>query len=204
MMSLSWWLTYVATSFVFSLSPGSGAVNTASIGISHGFRTALVSIVGLQAGLAVHILIVGVGLGTLLAHSPRLFTALRLFGAGYLIWLGIRQILHAGVLRLERARTLSHAALVKQSLLVNLTNPKTILFLAALFPQFLIQGQPQTPQYMVLAATTLIMDALVMGFYAAVSGHFSRFISTPYRLTCMHRLFGALFVLIGILLALAR
>ena len=203
-MALTWWMTYVATCFVFSLSPGSGAVNTASIGISHGCKTALISIIGLQAGLACHILLVGVGLGTLLAHSPAVLALLRLVGAAYLIWLGIRQCRESGALRLDRSRVVSRGLLLRQSLLVNLTNPKTILFLAALFPQFLIPDQESFLQYVVLGGTTLIMDSLIMILYAVIAGAFSQFVSTSSRMTCVNRLFGGIFILIGVLLALTH
>ena len=203
-MTLTWWMTYVATCFVFSLSPGSGAVNTASIGLSHGCKTALISIIGLQAGLAFHIVLVGVGLGTLLAHSPAVLALLRLVGAGYLIWLGGRQCRESGALKLDRNRAIHHTTLLRQSLLINLTNPKTILFLAALFPQFLLSDQEPCLQYVILGGTTLVMDSLIMIFYAIIAGKFSQFVSTPYRMICVNRLFGGVFILIGVLLALVR
>jgi len=201
-MPLNWWLTYLATCIVFSLSPGSGAVNTTSLSISHGFRTALVGVVGLQVGLAVHVVCVGIGLGALLSHSPRLFAALKLLGALYLIWLGIKQWRDSGALTADKGRAVSHSAVLRQSVLVNLTNPKSILFLAALFPQFIVSPDHQALQYTILAVTTLFVDALVMLFYAGVAKAFARWVSTPYRMTLVNRLFGTLFILIGIVLAL--
>ena len=61
-MTIEWWLTYLLTTCILSLSPGSGAINTMSTGISHGYRGAVASISGLQVGLSLHIVLVGIGL----------------------------------------------------------------------------------------------------------------------------------------------
>ncbi|HAP81576.1 MAG TPA: homoserine/homoserine lactone efflux protein, partial [Enterobacteriaceae bacterium] len=62
-MSFEWWCTYLLTTIILSLSPGSGAINTMSTAMSHGYRGAVASITGLQLGLAIHIVLVGIGLG---------------------------------------------------------------------------------------------------------------------------------------------
>lgn len=64
-MTLEWWFAYLLTSIILSLSPGSGAINTMTTSLNHGYRGAVASIAGLQTGLAIHIVLVGVGLGTL-------------------------------------------------------------------------------------------------------------------------------------------
>ncbi|MDW9427191.1 homoserine/homoserine lactone efflux protein, partial [Yersinia enterocolitica] len=97
-MTLDWWLTYLLTTLILSLSPGSGAINTMSTAISHGTRGVIASIYGLQLGLAVHIVLVGVGLGALISQSLLAFELLKWFGAAYLIWLGIQQWRAAGAL----------------------------------------------------------------------------------------------------------
>src|SRR5476651_2912109 len=88
LMTWDWWLTYLLTTIILSLSPGAGAINTMSTGISHGYRGAMFSIAGQQMGLACHIVVVGIGLGTLVSQSVLAFEALKWFGAAYLIWLG--------------------------------------------------------------------------------------------------------------------
>lgn len=68
-MTLEWWFAYLLTSIILSLSPGSGAINTMTTSLNHGYRGAVASIAGLQTGLAIHIVLVGVGLGTLFSRS---------------------------------------------------------------------------------------------------------------------------------------
>lgn len=204
-MSLDWWLTYLLTTLILSLSPGSGAINTMSTGISHGYRGAVASICGLQVGLSVHILLVGVGLGALISQSLLVFEILKWFGAAYLIWLGIQQWRAAGSLDLHAlADSMPRRRLFRRAVLVNLTNPKSIVFLAALFPQFILPHQPQVAQYLILGVTTVAVDIVVMIGYATLATRIAGWIKGPRQMRLLNRIFGSLFMLVGALLATAR
>lgn len=204
-MTFDWWLTYLLTTLILSLSPGSGAINTMSTGISHGYRGAFASIAGLQVGLATHIVLVGVGLGALFSRSLLAFEILKWAGAAYLIWLGIQQWRSAGSLDLHQlARTLPRRQLFRRAVLVNLTNPKSIVFLAALFPQFVIPHQPQAMQYLTLGATTVAVDAIVMIGYATLATRIAGWLKGPRQMKRLNRTFGSMFMLVGALLATAR
>lgn len=169
-MTFEWWFAYLLTSIILSLSPGSGAINTMTTSISHGYRGAAASIAGLQTGLGIHIVLVGIGLGTLFSQSILAFEVLKWAGAAYLIWLGIQQWRAAGSIDLNTlAHTQTRGRLFKRAVFVNLTNPKSIVFLAALFPQFIVPHQPQVMQYIVLGATTIIVDIIVMIGYATLA-----------------------------------
>lgn len=204
-MTWDWWLTYLLTTTVLSLSPGSGAINTMSTGISYGYRGAAASIAGLQVGLATHIMLVGIGLGTLLAHSLLAFEILKWLGAAYLIWLGIQQWRAAGAMQLTTASgPLSRRQLFRRGILVNLTNPKSIVFLAALFPQFVLPQHPQTAQYLVLGVTTLVVDILVMIGYAMLANRIARWLKGSSQVRRLNRTFGSIFIMVGALLASAK
>lgn len=82
-MTFEWWFAYLLTSIILSLSPGSGAINTMTTAMNHGYRGAAASIAGLQTGLAIHIVLVGVGLGTLFSRSVLAFEVLK-WGRGSL------------------------------------------------------------------------------------------------------------------------
>ncbi|QTF10628.1 homoserine/homoserine lactone efflux protein [Brenneria izadpanahii] len=204
-MTFDWWLTYLLTTLILSLSPGSGAINTMSTGISHGYRGTIASITGLQIGLAVHIVLVGIGLGALLSQSLLIFDLLKWLGAAYLIWLGIQQWRSAGSLDMNAlASAMPRRKLLKRAILVNLTNPKSIVFLAALFPQFIIPHQPQAAQYLVLGATTIAVDIIVMIGYATLAKRISGWLKGARQMRILNRIFGSLFILVGALLATAR
>ncbi|MBP2837506.1 homoserine/homoserine lactone efflux protein [Dickeya parazeae] len=204
-MTQDWWLTYLLTTLILSLSPGSGAINTMSTSISHGYRGTVASIAGLQLGLTIHIVLVGIGLGALLSQSVLAFDALKWLGAAYLIWLGIQQWRSAGSLDLQTlANSMPRRRLFKRAILVNLTNPKSIVFLAALFPQFIIPHQPQAMQYLVLGVTTVVVDVIVMIGYATLARRIALWLKGPRQLKQLNRTFGSLFILVGALLATAR
>ena len=195
-MTFEWWFAYLLTSLILSLSPGSGAINTMTTSINHGYRGAAASIAGLQTGLGIHIVLVGVGLGTLFSRSLLAFEILKWAGAAYLIWLGIQQWRAAGSLDLN--------TLFKRAVFVNLTNPKSIVFLAALFPQFIVPHQPQVMQYLVLGVTTIVVDIIVMIGYATLAQRIAAWFKGPKQMKALNKVFGSLFMLVGALLASAR
>ncbi|MDI6443062.1 homoserine/homoserine lactone efflux protein [Cronobacter dublinensis] len=204
-MTFEWWCTYLLTTLILSLSPGSGAINTMSTAISHGYRGAAASIAGLQTGLALHIVLVGIGLGALFSRSLMAFEALKWAGAAYLIWLGIQQWRAAGAIDLNAlAQSQPRSKLFKRAVFVNLTNPKSIVFLAALFPQFIVPHQPQVMQYVVLGVTTVVVDIIVMIGYATLATRIGGWIKGPHQMKALNKVFGSLFMLVGALLATAR
>ncbi|MGJ7322715.1 homoserine/homoserine lactone efflux protein [Morganella morganii] len=200
-MTFEWWFAYLMTSVIVSLSPGAGAINSMTTSVNHGYRGAIAAIAGLQTGLMMLIILVGVGLGTLLSQSVLAFEILKWAGAAYLIWLGIRQWRAAGTIELSaQAATLSHKKLYKNGVLVNISNPKSIVFLAALFPQFIMPHQPQLMQYLILGVTTVAADIIVMTGYAVLARQIAVFIKSPAQTRAMNKVFGSLFMLVGALL----
>ena len=91
-MDIHVWLAYLVTAVVFSLAPGSGTVNSISNGLSYGTRKSLAAIAGLQIGLSIHIILVGAGIGALVAQSALAFSIIKWVGAAYLVWLEKRAL----------------------------------------------------------------------------------------------------------------
>ncbi len=204
-MHMDVFVTYVVTAFLFSLSPGSGCVLSLSNGVQYGFRRALLAILGLQCGMALYLLLVGLGLGRVVTESPEIFSMIKWGGAAYLIWLGWRKWQSTPFVwqRYSRQRvSLWH--LFWEGVVVNLTNPKTVVFLVALLPQFLNPSESYTHQMMVLAMITLVVDALVMVGYVLLAARLSRYATEPTMFAWVNRLFGALFMACGVLLAASR
>lgn len=204
-MTFEWWFAYLMTSVIVSLSPGSGAINSMTTSVNHGYRGAAAAIAGLQTGLLMLIILVGVGLGTLLSQSVLAFEILKWAGAAYLIWLGLRQWREAGTIELNtQTAALPRRKLYQNGVLVNISNPKSIVFLAALFPQFIMPHQPQLMQYLILGITTVAADVIVMTGYAILARQIAVFIKSPAQTRVMNKVFGSLFMLVGALLAFTR
>lgn len=199
------WLAYVATAIVFSLAPGSGTVNSISNGLSYGTRKSLAAIAGLQIGLAIHIVLVGAGIGALVAQSALAFTLIKWVGAVYLVWLGIQKWRDRSSLMAESATQNQRAGtLLRKAVLINLTNPKSIVFLVALFPQFLDPTGDQLTQLLVLGITTVTIDAFVMLGYTSLASQMGRFIRSDRIMRKINQVFGTMFMGCGALLAAAK
>ena len=204
-MELEIWLAYLATAIVFSIAPGSGTVNSISNGMAYGWRKSLASIAGLQIGLGVYIVLVGVGLGALIAQSATAFTVIKWAGVGYLVWLGVQKWRDRGQFQIAGGSVQVPARqLCRQAVLVNLTNPKTVVFLVALFPQFIDPSQPQMVQLLVLGLTTVAVDALVMLGYVVLASRLAGYIRSARIMAALNRVFGSMFIGCGALLATAK
>lgn len=201
-MSLAVWLAFLAAAIVIAVSPGPGAVLSMSTGLRHGYRGAFVAILGLQAALLVQLCIVALGFGALLATSETAFAVLKLFGAAYLVWLGIQRW-RAPTQPLAEVPPARSRSLFMQGLLVNLGNPKAIIFIGALVPQFIVPAAPLLPQYAAIAATLCLTDMLVMSGYALAALRLGGWFRDPATLGLQNRLFGGLFVSAGAALAVS-
>ena len=204
-MQFSLWLALAGAGVLISFTPGAGAINTMSNSLNAGFRRSMWGILGQQAALVIHVVIVALGVGVLVASSPVAFNVIRYSGAAYLVYLGIRQFLSKPDLEQEKIAGLRNEpawSIFRRGFWVNLLNPKAIIFFLAFMPQFIRPEQPLLGQYAVLTATIVAIDILVMWFFfAAAARSFERFTHSARGQLVLNRSFGALFVGVGILLA---
>lgn len=203
-MDLSTWLTFFAAAWAISLSPGAGAVAAMSAGLNHGLRHGWPIIVGLVAGIWTQIVVVGLGLGALIAASSLAFSIVKWAGVAYLVWLGIQQWRAPAVPMVAAdadAPGVSRRELFVRGWIVNALNPKGTVFLLAVVPQFLELSRSLAPQYAVIAATLAFTDLIVMAGYMVLAARVLRLLRSPAQLKGLNRVFGALFVAAGTLLA---
>ncbi|MBX0300407.1 LysE family transporter [Cryobacterium sp. 1639] len=204
-MQFSLWVALVGAGTLISFTPGAGAINTMSNALNAGFRRSIWGILGQQAALLIHIVIVALGVGLLVAGSPVAFNVIRYAGAAYLVYLGIRQFLATPELDAERTRALSDEprwSMFQRGLWVNMLNPKAIVFFLAFLPQFIRVDRPLPTQYLIVAATVVAIDILVMWFFFAVAARsFQRFTRDARGQRVLNRVFGLLFIAVGVLLA---
>ena len=200
-MTLSTWLAFFTASWLISLSPGAGAISCMSAGLRYGYRKALWNILGLQVGIVVLVAIVALGLGAALATSVLAFNAIKWFGVAYLLWLGVQQW-RAQTKPVDASDTVAHTPrqLFVQGLLVNISNPKGIIFMLAVLPQFIDPAAPQLLQYLQALATLCLTDLVVMSGYTLLAARVLSALRDPAHLRWLNRVFGALFIAAGVLL----
>jgi homoserine/homoserine lactone efflux protein len=200
-MSFSLWLGFLLAATLIAVSPGPGAATSMSAGLRYGYVSALRAIFGLQTALAIQLTVVAAGLGALLATSELAFDTLKFCGAAYLIWLGVQKWRSAPQAIEEDKLEVIPSGLFLQGLLVNLTNPKAIVFIAALTPQFIDPTRPQGLQFLILGATMCGVDTVVMSGYALLASRLRRWLHDPRSLKAQNRFFGGVFIGAGALLA---
>lgn len=207
-MSLAVWFSLLTASVVISFTPGAGAINTMSNALNQGWRRSIWGIVGQQAALIVHVVIVAAGVGLLVSRSEFLFTTIRYAGAAYLVFLGVRLILATPVAPASDQPIApdtreGHWSMIRRGFWVNLLNPKAIVFFLAFIPQFIRLDEPQVPQYLVLVATVVAVDVVVMwGFFATAARPFRRLTRSSRGQRSLNAIFGALFIGVAGLLVL--
>lgn len=199
-MDLQLWTAYAIACLLIALSPGSGAVLSMSHGMSYGVRRTGATVAGLQLGLAVILLVAGAGVGSLLVASEVAFAAVKTLGALYLVWIGFRQWTEKAQVPAEGAAApaaLGWRGRLAMGFLTNVTNPKGIVFMVAVLPQFIRAERPLALQLLVMATTMCGIDTVVMHGYAFAGGRLQRLLRDARALKVRNRLFGSLLMGVG-------
>ena len=206
-MALTTWTAYFFASILIALSPGSGAVLAMSHGLSYGVRRTQATIFGLQAGLLIILLVAGAGVGSLLVASELAFSIVKTLGASYLIYIGWMQWRSTQGLAGDEvasssafeksAKRLSPRKLFLTGLLTNVTNPKGILFMVAVLPQFINPLRPLWLQLLLMAITTVAVDLVVMHGYAYAASRLQKLFKNAQAIKWQNRVFGGLLMAVG-------
>jgi homoserine/homoserine lactone efflux protein len=205
-MSYQIWLAYMLACWVISISPGAGAIASMSSGLNYGFRRGYWNALGLQLALLVQIGIVAAGVGVLFATTPWAFLVVKWFGVLYLLYLAYLQW-KAPTQSIEIQQeqlNKSIPKLVLHGFMVNMSNPKAIVFLLAVLPQFLDLSKPQWIQYLIMALTMVTIDLIVMAGYTGLAAKVLRLLKSPKQQKYMNRTFAVLFSCAAGLLSLVH
>ncbi|SAK38932.1 amino acid transport protein [Caballeronia fortuita] len=208
-MSLHLWWLFVATVFVVSAIPGPNMLLVMTHGARHGFRRSTATMAGCLTALVVMLSISAAGLGVFLDAWPRLFDTLRLTGAAYLVWLGVKSWrAKASAIDIRDDSGAAHVApritLFRNGFFVASSNPKAILFAAALLPQFIDANRPVLPQFAVLVSTFAIIEVSWYAVYAGLGARIGDKLKSANVAQAFNRLTGGVFVGFGAMMALVR
>ena len=200
-MSIETWLAFAAASAIMLAIPGPTILLVISYALGHGRRTALATVTGVTLGDFTAMTASLAGLGALLATSATLFTILKLIGAGYLMFLGIK-LWRAPVItgpigdndNLPEEKPLK---ILAHAYVVTALNPKSIIFFIAFVPQFLDLNQPFLPQTLILEATFLCLAALNALCYVLLADMARGFIRKASVQKMVNRTGGTLLIAAG-------
>ena len=205
-MPIELWLAFVASSAILLIIPGPTILTVISYSLAHGRRANVPLVAAVALGDSTALVVSLLGLGALLATSAFWFTAVKLAGGIYLLYLGIR-LLRAGI---SSTAPPTHAApgsrlkLFANTYLVTALNPKGIVFFVAFLPQFISPHAPVAPQLWVLAATFVVMATLNAALYALFAASASKLLSSPVAQRRFNLAGGSLLSAAGVWALLAK
>jgi threonine/homoserine/homoserine lactone efflux protein len=202
-MNLSIWILFAAVALAAILTPGPAVFLAITNSVTFGWRRVVFSSLGNVLGLLVISSVTMLGLGALLKASATVFTGFKLVGAGYLIFLGIKQWRTQSNVFTQAAHVAvpgqdSHGRLFRQGLGIALTNPKAILFFSALFPQFIRPQQAVAPQFMILTGTFMSFSFVVLMSYGLLAHTARTWLACGHRATWFNRVSGSIFLVLGV------
>jgi threonine/homoserine/homoserine lactone efflux protein len=201
-------VAFLLTVYVLILIPGPSVLFVISRGVALGRRAALLTVIGNATGLALQLALVAVGVGSILARSDAVYTAVKLIGAAYLIVLGVRGIRHrkelVGALKPTGVAPRSVARTLREGFLVGATNPKGVLIFTAVLPQFIERSRGHaTLQLISLGLVCVVVALLSDGAWALASGTARQWLgSSPRRLERLSAGGGLTLIALGAGLAL--
>jgi threonine/homoserine/homoserine lactone efflux protein len=199
---------YVVASLALIITPGQDMLYVITRSLAQGRAAGVYSAIGVCLGIVAHTALAALGVGAILAAGEGVFLALKFAGAAYLVWLGVRLLLSRETVQATAAGAcaLTPAALVRQGMLSNLTNPKIVLFFFAFLPQFVDAGSAHPTRDLVLLG--LLYAALALPVKVAVGlaagGLSERVIRKPGALAWLNRVSGVVLVGLGLRLAAAE
>ena len=201
-MNVSTYVLYLLAVSLLIVTPGPTMLMCVANAVNHGPVRALASAAGALAASVAIMALSALGLGAVLAASESAFTVLKVIGAAYLVWLGIRTFRSTGAL--QAASAPAHRSLFVQGVLVGASNPKALLFFSAFFPQFIDPAAPVLPQFVLLAATFVAGDSLMLVVAAFGVGRIAHLLRDARVVRWVNRACGGMFTLMGGLLLFSR
>ena len=200
---MSWeaWLLFTLTEAALCVTPGPAVLLVLSHGLARGTRASIVSNLGILAGNTFYFALSATGLGAVLLASYALFAAIRWLGAAYLVWLGIVALRGRSAAFSPTPGAPAPARpgrMFLDGVALQISNPKALVFFAALLPQFIDPRGPVPLQVAVLAVTSLVIEFLVLLAYGTLVGRMRRLAARPRAATLANRVAGSMLIVAGV------
>ena len=208
-MTIRSWLMYLLLVLVATSVPGPAVLFITTKSALYGWRKAIFAALGNITGLFCLGIIAITGLGTILKTSEFVFDIVKYAGAAYLIYLGVKMIFQKNTnfdtLKNQLAPNESTSKKIYfQALGVAISNPKAIVFLTALFPQFVYTSDPLIPQFSLLIAVLMFFSFSFLMTYALLAHRAKTWLTKSGRVSAINRTGGSIFIGLGILLAASK
>jgi homoserine/homoserine lactone efflux protein len=206
-MSWTTWWAFVVVEAALCLTPGPAVLLVLSQALTRGSMRAIWSIGGILAANTLYFVLSATGVGAILMASYDLFFAVKWIGAAYLVWLGIAAFRGKSPMLSVRQTDVAPVGgfrLFLSGFVLQMANPKALMFFTAMLPQFIDPHAPIVPQVAILAATSVVIEFFVQLFYAVLAGRVTHLATRPRFATVTNRIAGTLLMGAGIGMAAIR
>lgn len=201
-MSLEVWIAYIIACIVVAIVPGPTVTLIVANSVRHGTRAGLANIAGTQLGVSFALVVLVAGLASVMKFVADWFDVLRIIGAAYLVWLGVKLWLSDGKIMAGEAKP-ARGGFFLQGFLVAVTNPKILLFFGAFIPQFVDPSANALMQLTVLGVTFMTVATFLDACYAVTAGRAAKWLSQSH-VKLVERISGALLIGGGLWIAFSR
>jgi len=203
-MDLNIWIAFIISTSVVIAIPGPTVLLVVSHAVTHGSRLAMGTVSAIALANVVQIALSYLGLAALLSSSDLLFNTVKVCGAGYLMYIGVRMFRSDASLVVPESQSSSGLRLVREGFFSTLLNPKSFIFVISFFPQFMQPDQPSLPQIIILTITFLIVGISVISIYVVIAGRIGTEFRNNGRLKILSQTAGSMLFITGLVALFAR
>lgn len=205
-MNLTLWISFIGTVLLIGVTPGPSVLLAAANSMNYGSKKSVGTILGDLSANTLQIILSAFGLATIVVSSGEIFGFIKWLGVGYLIYMGIKKITSKPKIGdFERKNNdKSFFKLYTEGFLMSASNPKAIVFFAALFPLFIDQNLAFTPQVIILGLTYLIIDGICLFTYVQFASKLKKSLEDKEKVHLQNKIIGYLLIFSGLMLSLIR
>lgn len=205
-MNTTLWISFIGTVLIIGVTPGPSVLLASANSMNHGAKKTVGTILGDLSANAIQILLSSLGLASIVITSGEIFGIIKWIGVAYLIYMGVTKILSnpkTGDFRNNNTKK-SFLKLYTEGFFMSASNPKAIVFFAALFPLFIDQHLAFLPQVLLLGVTYLMIDGICLLMYVKFASKLKSYLEDRDKVHAQNKIIGILLIFSGLILSLVK
>ena len=205
-MNLTLWLSFIGTVLIIAFTSGSSVLLATANSMNHGVKKTIGTILGDLSANTLQIILSSLGLATIIVTSGEIFYSIKWIGVAYLLYMGITKMFYQSKAEkfTKEKNEKTFINLYGEGFMMSASNPKPIVFFAALFPLFIDQNLPFVPQVFVLGVTYLVIDGISLIIYVHFASRLKNYLEDKEKIQLQNKIIGVLLIFSGILLSMVR
>lgn len=199
-------ISFIGTVLIIGVTPGPSVLLASANSMTYGVKKTTGTILGDLSANAIQIILSSLGLASIVISSGEIFSLIKWIGVGYLIYMGVMKIISKpkiGEFKKE-GKDKSFLKLYSEGFFMSASNPKAIVFFAALFPLFIDQNLAFAPQVAILGITYLAIDGICLLVYAKFASRLKKYLEDQEKIHLQNRIIGTLLIFGGLMLATVK